>query len=71
MALKWGMGRGASVIPKSSHKDWIKENYESGRCLLRVEDLVRLKGVGTKWLTRFNNPSHNWGVKLFEGLDGA
>lgn len=71
VALKWGMGRGTSVIPKSSHAEWIRENFESERCLLRVEDLVRLRGVGRKWLTRFNNPSKNWGVELFEGLDGA
>jgi alcohol dehydrogenase (NADP+) len=71
VALKWGMGRGTSVIPKSSHEEWIRENYESQRCLLRLEDLVRLKGVGSKWMTRFNNPSKNWGVKLFDGLDGA
>lgn len=71
VALSWGIGRGTSVIPKSSHEKWIKENYESLECELGVVDLVELKRVGVESLTRFNNPSKGWGVKLFEGLDGA
>ena len=65
------MGRGISVIPKSSHERWIKENYQSLKCELGVFDLVELKKVGVEYLTRFNNPSEGWGFKLFEGLDDA
>jgi alcohol dehydrogenase (NADP+) len=71
VALAWGIGRGTSVIPKSSHEKWIKENYESLKCELGFVDSVELKKVGTESLTRFNNPSKGWRVKLFEGLDGA
>lgn len=71
VALAWGIGRGTSVIPKSSHEEWIKENYGSLGCVLEVGDLVELKRVGVERLTRFNDPSVGWGVRLFEGLDGA
>jgi alcohol dehydrogenase (NADP+) len=71
VALKWGMGRGVSVIPKSSHKEWISENLAAGECVLGHGDLTRLRFVGRKWLGRFNNPSKGWGVGLFEGLDGV
>ncbi|KAE8444919.1 hypothetical protein EG329_014046 [Mollisiaceae sp. DMI_Dod_QoI] len=71
VALSWGMGRGTSVIPKSSHEKWIKENYRSLGCELGVRDLAELKVLGVESLTRFNNPSKGWGIKLFEGLDAA
>jgi alcohol dehydrogenase (NADP+) len=71
VALSWGIGRGTSVIPKSSHEKWIKENYESLKCELGVVDLVELKEIGVEYLTRFNNPSKGWRVRLFKGLDDA
>ncbi|KAF7877450.1 hypothetical protein EAF04_001127 [Stromatinia cepivora] len=71
VALKWNMGRGISVIPKSSHKEWIKENLEADKCELTHADLTKLRFVGRKWLSRFNNPGEDWGVRLFEGLDGV
>ncbi|TVY84854.1 putative oxidoreductase [Lachnellula suecica] len=71
VALSWNIGRGISVIPKSKHEKYIKENFESSECELGVVDLVELKAVGVEHLTRFNNPSQSWGVKLFEGLDDA
>ncbi|PQE06048.1 putative aldo keto reductase family s protein [Rutstroemia sp. NJR-2017a BBW] len=72
VALKWGMGRGVSVIPKSSHREWIRENLAAGEeCELGYADLKRLRFVGRKWLARFNDPSRGWGVRLFERLDGV
>lgn len=71
VALAWGMSRGTSVIPKSSHEKWIVENIGATECVLQEDDFGRLEGVGKKWLTRFNNPSEGWGVHLFEGLDDA
>lgn len=71
VALKWGMERGTSVIPKSSHEHRIKENFDSLGCELERGDLEILKDVGKKWVKRFNNPSEGWGVELFEGLDGT
>jgi len=71
VALAWGMERGTSVIPKSTHEKWIQENYQSLGCELGVVDLLELKKVGVESMTRFNNPSKGWGVKLFEGLDDA
>lgn len=71
VALSWNIGRGASVIPKSTHENWIKENYESSECELGDIDLIHLEEVGVRYLTRFANPSKKWGVELFEGLDDA
>ncbi|TVY88266.1 putative oxidoreductase, partial [Lachnellula willkommii] len=71
VALSWNIGRGVSVIPKSSHERWIKENYESLECELGALDLVQLEEVGARYLTRFSNPSEKWGVELFGGLDDA
>ncbi|KAJ8060664.1 hypothetical protein OCU04_010972 [Sclerotinia nivalis] len=71
VALKWNMGRGISVIPKSSHKEWIAENLQADKCELTRADLTKLRFVGRKWLSRFNNPGEDWGVRLFEGLDGV
>lgn len=72
IALQWGFGRGTSVIPKSSHKDHILENFAAvtdPKCKLGYTDLRFLRFVGRKWLSRFNVP--DWGVGLFEGLDGV
>ncbi|KAF9639398.1 Aldo/keto reductase [Lasiodiplodia theobromae] len=71
VALAWGMERGTSVIPKSSHEKWIKENFEAVECGLVDADLDKIEKIGEKYLTRFNNPSKAWGVDLFEGLDDA
>ncbi|KAL3421720.1 aldo/keto reductase [Phlyctema vagabunda] len=71
VSLAWGMGRGISVIPKSSHPDHILGNLHADDCVLTYLDLKRLRLEGRKYLTRFNNPSDKWGVSLFEGLDGV
>lgn len=71
VALAWGLQRGTSVIPKSSHEKWIRENFDAIQCGLVDSDLKKIEAVGKKYLTRFNNPSDAWGVDLFEGLDDA
>jgi len=71
VALAWGMGRRTSVIPKSSHPERIIENLGAMECKLQYQDLVKLRFMGRKFLTRFNNPSDGWGIPLFEGLDGV
>lgn len=68
VVLKWGMTRGTSVIPKSAHAGRIDENFESTECHLEKKDFQKLEQLPTK---RFNNPSEQWGVKLFDGLDDA
>lgn len=70
VVLAWGMNRGTSVIPKSKHEEFVKENFGSRHCLLKEEDLEELRALG-KHPSRFNNPSKGWGVHLFEGLDDA
>ncbi|PSK51676.1 hypothetical protein B9Z65_2943 [Elsinoe australis] len=70
VALAWGMGRGSSTIPKSSHKDRIEENHGSKECKLEREDLDLLADLG-KAEKRYNNPSKSWGVPLYEGLEGV
>jgi alcohol dehydrogenase (NADP+) len=71
VALAWGMARGTSVIPKSSHVNRIEENFGALECPLSVADMARIKGMESTWLRRFNNPSKGWGVDLFDGLDGV
>jgi len=70
VALSWGMSRGTSVIPKSSHRGYIEENFAAQECVLKDEDLLKIEHMAAQYLTRFNNPSKGWGVKLFEGLEG-
>jgi len=71
VALAWGMSRGVSVIPKSSHIDRIAENLGSQDCALSLVDLKAIRAIEDTWVKRFNNPSRGWGVDLFEGLEGA
>jgi len=71
VVLAWGMRRGTSVIPKSSHPAYIKENINATDCLLPDEYILQIERLGKKFVTRFNNPSEGWGVHLFEGLDDA
>ncbi len=71
VALKWGMDRETSVIPKSSHADRIRENFASLDCVLEEEDYAVIKEIGQKYVKRFNNPNKAWEVPLNEGLDGV
>ncbi|KAF2741222.1 Aldo/keto reductase, partial [Polyplosphaeria fusca] len=41
VVLLWGMSRGTSVIPKSKHEGYIRENIRSVGCLLDGGDLER------------------------------
>ena len=70
VALIWGINRGTSVIPKSSHVERIKENFDSLDCPIEDEDEQTIANLGQKYLKRFNNPSEGWDVTLFEGLEG-
>ncbi|KAF1836046.1 Aldo/keto reductase, partial [Decorospora gaudefroyi] len=68
VVLAWGMSRGTSVIPKSKHETYIKENLGAKRCGLETDDLAKIDELGEDPV-RFNNPGRTWGVHLFEGLD--
>ena len=71
VALAWGMSRGTSVIPKSSHKARIEENFGSEECELEDGDYDVLAKLGKEHTYRYNNPSKGWGVDLYEGLEGV
>jgi alcohol dehydrogenase (NADP+) len=70
VVLAWGISRGVSVIPKSKHEKYIKENIGAANCILEKEDITQISKLGKK-PKRFNNPSKGWGVHLFAGLDDA
>lgn len=70
VAIMWGLSRGTSVIPKSSHKSYITENFYSLECILEEEDFEKMYELGEKHF-RYNNPSKSWGVKLYEGLEDS
>ena len=64
--LSWGKQRGTIVIPKSVHRKYIEENFESE---VKFNETEMLRIAEQDRRTRFNNPSKSWGVELFEGLD--
>jgi alcohol dehydrogenase (NADP+) len=70
VVLVWGMSRGTSVIPKSSHADRIVENFGALRCELKKHDIKKLNDLG-EYHHRFNNPSKSWGVDLYHGLEDS
>jgi len=65
--LAWGMQRGTIVIPKSVHKDWIVENLGSVNVTFGDTEMALIAEQDKR--RRFNDPSKNWGVELFEDLD--
>ncbi|KAL9027886.1 MAG: hypothetical protein Q9196_003658 [Gyalolechia fulgens] len=71
VALAWGMARGTAVIPKSAHRERIRENFGARGCGLGDGDLERIDGVSGRFRKRFNNPSESYGVRLFEGLEDS
>jgi len=68
VVLKWNLDRNVAVIPKSAHTDRMAENFAATECKLEDEDRADLANLPVK---RFNNPSKNWGVHLFEGLQDS
>ncbi|KAF1952656.1 Aldo/keto reductase [Byssothecium circinans] len=70
VVLAWGISRGTSVIPKSKHEEYIKENLEAQKCMLEERDLDALGELGEEPV-RFNNPSKGWNVELFQGLQDS
>lgn len=70
VVLAWGIRRGYSVIPKSSHIKYINDNFGATKCPLEETDLVTIGELGSE-PKRFNNPSKGWGVHLFRGLTDA
>ncbi|KAK5174776.1 uncharacterized protein LTR77_001859 [Saxophila tyrrhenica] len=68
--LAWGMGRGTSVIPKTSHFERVKENFGSLECELKDKDVEKIDKLG-KAHKRYNNPSKSWGLDLYEDLEDS
>lgn len=67
--LGWGVQRGTVVIPKSVHEARIVENWGANDVHFTREEMAEIAKQDKK--ARFNNPGRQWGVKLFEGLDGV
>ena len=69
IALAWGVSNGRCVIPKSTIEWQIKENADAENIKLDAEDLAQIAKMDCK--ARFNDPSPDFGYKLYIGLDGA
>jgi diketogulonate reductase-like aldo/keto reductase len=67
--LAWGQQRGTVVIPKSTHEKYIDENFGSQDITFTEGELKEVAKKDKKY--RFLNPGKDWGVDLFEGLDGG
>lgn len=67
--LGWGVARDTIVIPKSVHEKRIAENIGSMEVSFTEGELEEINKEDKK--VRFNNPSKDWGVDLFEGLDAG
>ncbi|KAH7035534.1 aldo/keto reductase [Microdochium trichocladiopsis] len=65
--LGWGLQRGTVVIPKSVHKEYIKENLNARRVDFTEEEMQEIAAADKK--VRFNDPGKGWGVRLFADLD--
>ena len=68
--LAWGVSRGTSVIPKTSHLERITENLGSLECDLHGKDIDKLNDLGKAYV-RYNNPSKAWGVPLYVDLEDS
>jgi alcohol dehydrogenase (NADP+) len=68
VALAWAVNSGRSVIPKSTIEWQIKENLDVDFDL-NVEEMKSIEQMDRK--ARFNDPSQDFGYKLYVGLDGA
>ncbi|KAF2095719.1 Aldo/keto reductase [Rhizodiscina lignyota] len=68
VALAWGVANGRSVIPKSTIEWQIKQNLEAD-FELSDEDMDAIASMDKK--ARFNDPSADFGYKLYVGLEGA
>lgn len=67
VVLAWGIQRGTIVIPKSTSDKHLTENLVAEKITFTNEELAAIGEQDKK--ARFNNPSKNWGVKLFADLD--
>ena len=68
-ALAWGIANGRAVIPKSTIEWQIQENALADQIPLDEEDMTQIGKMDQK--ARFNDPSADFGYKLYVGLDGA
>ena len=66
--LGWGVQRETIVIPKSTHEKRIVENWGANDVHFTEDEMKEIAKQDKK--ARFNNPSKDWGVNLFGGLDG-
>lgn len=67
VVLAWGIQRGTIVIPKSTSEKHLTDNL--GALDIKFSDKELKEIAKQDKRARFNNPSKNWGVKLFADLD--
>jgi len=69
VVLAWNMKRGVAVIPKAVQEGHIKENSKAFECQLTNEDSIKINGISSTNLGRFNNPCKKFRVQCYQGLE--
>lgn len=67
--LRWNIQRGIIVLPKSTHKERMEENFNVFDFTLSEEDMVAIAGLDTKTSAFFSHYDPNmveWFVKMVE-----
>lgn len=67
VALRWGLARGHSVVPKSKTESRIQQNGELD-FELTEEDIQKIAKIDKK--LRLNDPSANFGWDFYTDLEG-
>lgn len=49
----------------------IEENKGTWGCEITEDDVKEIRALEREYVKRFNNPSEDWGLELFHGLQDA
>ncbi|MDX9692447.1 MAG: aldo/keto reductase, partial [Acholeplasmataceae bacterium] len=62
IAIAWGLARDVIMIPKSTHKDRIIENYESKDILLSIQEVDEINSLNRGKRVYTDPDNSPWGL---------